>query len=289
MFESKMLKPMLLKEIESPFNDDNYLYELKYDGYRVIIYASESEFIIRSRNNIDITNLYPELKSIKKLVKNKKVIFDGEIIAVENGKPSFHKLQARSHLKDISKIKDLAQKNPVTFIAFDILYMNKELINEYLIKRKKLLAKFPDTEVFIKSALFKNGLELFNVVKSLGLEGIIAKEKNSLYFPSKRVDFWLKIKNYQQAYFYVHAYIFNKNKYSLYLGEYKNNCLYFVGKISVMPNNKIMQEILKLKKSKNLFKNYYKQPNFVRPSKKVFVKFIEKTDNGMLREPFLID
>ncbi len=287
MFNNKNIKPMLLREIKKPFNDNNYLYELKYDGYRVIIYVSKNEFEIRSRNNIDVTNLYPELENIKKLVGNKKVIFDGEIVAMENGKPSFSKLQARSHLKDKNKIKSIANDSPVTFIVFDILYQDKELINEELVKRKAILEKYKDTNYFVKSKIFNNGIELFKKIKELDLEGIVAKDKHSLYIPNKRVSSWIKIKNFKKGKFFIHGIIFNKEKYSLLLGEYRNKKLYFIGKVSIMPNNLLLKKLLKLKKCENVFVNHKEKAEYIVPLEKVEVSFIERTLNGILREPFI--
>ncbi len=287
MFKEKNIFPMLLKEIEKPFNSDNYIYELKYDGYRAIVYVSNKEVTVRSRNNKDITKLYPELQSLKKLVSKEKVVFDGEIITMDGNRPSFSKLQARSHLKNIIKIKELSLNSPVTFIAFDILYLDKNLTNLDLITRKKVLSNYQDTKNFVKSPIFPSGIELFKQVKKLKLEGIVAKEKESIYLPHQRVNFWLKIKNFQKGYFYVHAYIFNELKYSLYLGEYRGNLLYFVGKISVMPDNQIISKIKKTKRSSNLFVNCHDIAEFIKPVNKVLVKYIERTDNLLLREPFL--
>lgn len=287
MFNNKDIKPMLLKEVDKPFNNSNYLYELKFDGYRVLIYVSKDEFVIKSRNGIDITYLYPELKNIQKMVKNKKVIFDGEIVSLENGHPSFKKLGARSHLKNNNEIKELSITEPVTFVAFDILYEDKELINEPLITRKEILSKYKDNNYFTKSVIYKEGIKLFKEVKKNNLEGIIAKEKNSLYIPNKRVDTWLKIKNFKKEYFYVHGFTLNKEKYSLFLGEYKNNKLVFVGKVSITAKDNLMKELKKIKKSSNLFSNLKEKATYIEPIKKVLIKYIERTDNNMLREPFL--
>ncbi len=287
MFNSKDIKPMLLNETEKPFNDNNYLYELKYDGYRVLLYVGNDKLEIRSRNNLNVTNLYPELNKIKELVGNKKVIFDGEIIALENGKPSFSKLQARGHLKDKNKIRSLMEEEPVAFIAFDILYENKSLMLKPLLERKKILEKYNNTNYFIKSKVFDDGIKLFKKVKELNMEGIVAKEKNSLYIPNKRVNNWIKIKNFKKAKFLVHGIVFNKEKYSLLLGEYKNNKLYFVGKVSIMPNDKMLKKILKIKKTSNLFINCKDEATYILPVEKVLVKFMERTLNGSLREPFI--
>ncbi len=285
MFEDKNLKPMLLKEVSKPFNDSKYIYELKFDGIRAIIYASKDEFVIKSRNGVDITQSYPELKSIQKIVRKKEVIFDGEIVILENKKPSFKKLQERSNLKNKDKIKDVALEMPVIFVAFDILFENKELINLPLDKRLKYLSKYEDTNYFIKSKTYKNGEKLFLQIKKLKLEGIVAKEKNSKYYPGKRVDNWLKIKNVKEDYYYVHGYKFNTNKYSLILGEYKNKKWYYVGKVSVMPNNEIIKKLLKLSIRKNILVNYEEEAKFVRPEYKVLISYLEKTKDGKLRQP----
>lgn len=286
MFKSKLL-PMLLKEVQKPFNDSNYVYELKFDGIRAIIHVSKYEFLITSRHGVDITRLYPELKSIQKLVGNKKVVFDGEIVAFDNGFPSFSKLQFRSHLKDIHKINDMTYEIPVAFIAFDILYQDKELIDMKLIDRKKILDKYKDTEYFIKSKVYSDGKKLFQKVKKLDLEGIVAKEKNSRYIPNKRVDVWLKIKNFKVEEFLIHGYVKNKEKYSLYLGEYKNNKLYYVGKVSVIENNEILKEVRTAKRVKNRFINLNEDVIFVEPIYKIKVHYMERTDTNMLRQPFV--
>ncbi|MCM1053205.1 MAG: hypothetical protein NC483_04460 [Ruminococcus sp.] len=287
MFNNKNIKPMLLGEVDKPFNSDSYLYELKFDGYRVIMYVSKEEFVIKSRNNHDITYLYPELKSIQELVGKKEVIFDGEIVSLNNGYPSFKKLQERSHLKNKDKIREQSVNFPVTFVAFDILYENKSLIDKELILRKKILDKYKENDVFIKSVVYNDGVKLFDKVKKLGLEGIIAKEKKSFYISGKRVNYWLKIKNFKKESFYIHGFIFNKEKYSLLLGEYRNNKLMFVGKISVSPKNNLIKELKKIRKVNNFFSNYDEEAIYIEPIKKVLVSYMERTDNNMLREPFL--
>ena len=287
MFKSKNLKPMLLKKVDKPFNDKNYIYELKFDGIRAILYTSKDEVVITNRHGVDITRLYPELQNIKEIVGNRKVVFDGEIVTFDKDAPSFSKLQLRSHLKDINKIKRLSFEIPVAFIAFDILYEGKGLINMTLNDRKKHLDKYRDTEYFIKSKVYNDGEKLFEKVKKLNLEGIVAKEKESLYIPGKRVYSWLKIKNFKVGNFLIHGYIKNKDKYSLLLGEYKNNKLYYVGKVSVTSKNKTLIKVLNSKKIDNRFINYNENGIYVEPIYKIKVHYMEITDTNMLRQPFV--
>ena len=177
---------MLLEEVNEPFNDKNFLYEIKFDGIRALIYVSKNSFKILSRNGTNLTNKYPELNKIQKLVGNHEIIFDGEIIATEGAHPSFSLLQKRNKIKKITD--KIIEEVPVTFIAFDILYDNVDLTNLSLDKRKKILGQYPDNSVFIKSRIYSDGLSLFKMVKKIGLEGIVAKKRKSIYLFGKRTS-----------------------------------------------------------------------------------------------------
>ena len=284
---NKILSPMLLKEIDKPFIDDNYIFELKYDGIRILLYVSPKTFKLITRNGNDLANIYPELKSVQNIVGKHKVIFDGEIVAFKNGKPSFSELQHRNHLKNISKIKLMINEIPVCFVVFDIIYFDKDLTNLTLMERKKILNDFTDTDIFIKTKMYNDGLKLFKHIKKIGLEGIVAKQKDSKYILGKRVENWVKIKNFKKEYFYVYGVTKLKDKYALYLGEYKNKKLIPVGKVSVMPDNDVLKIVQKQKKVKNIFIDITENINFVEPINKILVHYMERTLNNTLRQPFI--
>lgn len=289
LWKNRDFKPMLLGEINKPFYSDDYLFEIKFDGFRAIIFASPKEVKIKSRNKHDITILYPELQNIKKLVK-KNVIFDGEIISTINGIPSFSKLQKRSHLKKQSQIAYESENDPVTFIVFDILYENKDLTDLSLVERKEYLSKYQDTEYFVKSkAIECKGKELFKKVKKLDLEGIVAKKKDSTYHINSRTDDFIKIKNIQRDEFYIGGYIEKQNTLSLLLGEYKENKLYYRGKVSIGKKQQIALTLKKMKKEKNSFCDFNEEANFVKPSITCFIEYLERTKNGHLRHPVFKD
>lgn len=290
MKKSEFLKlsPMLLSEIDKPFNDSNYLYELKFDGIRALIYINKDEIIIKSRNGVILNETYPELLNIKDIT-NDECILDGEIVLLNDGIPSFSKLQERVRLKNKNKIEEMSINNPTTFVCFDILYKNKDLTGIPLNKRKEELNKLKDNDVFVKSIMYSNGIELFKLVKKEGLEGIVAKKKDSLYIYNKRVDNWLKIKNFKSGTFYICGYSYTKNDnlISVILGEYKNNKYYFVGKMSYSNKNELFSKILNSKLINNYLVNYNKESNFIKPIYKIEVYFMERTKNNMLRQPFL--
>ena len=287
LFKNRSWTPMLLEEINKPFNNPNYLYEVKFDGIRALVFTSPKKVSIYNRHAVEITNLYPELQEIKNLVK-KETIFDGEIVLMKNGKPSFLNLQARAHLKDFRKIKYLSNKNPVLFVAFDILYEGNNLIDKSLIERKKVLNKFKENAVFAKVFYVLNdGIKLYNEVKKLELEGIVAKDVNSKYLINTRCDNWLKIKNWQEERFYVGGFIFKEKlpTVSLLLGEFKDNKLYYVGKVVMAKKRSFYETLKKMKNIKNPFIDYDKEGYFIKPIYSCVIMYLERTNNNHLRQP----
>lgn len=276
---------MLLEEVNEPFNDKNFLYEIKFDGIRALIYVSKNSFKILSRNGTNLTNKYPELKKIQKLVGNHEIIFDGEIIAAEGALPSFSLLQKRNRVKRVSS--DIMNDIPVYFIVFDILYDNVDLTNLSLDKRKKILGQYPDNSVFIKSRIYSDGLSLFKMVKKIGLEGIVAKKRKSIYLFGKRTSDWVKVKNIHVDNFIVHGYLEKTNTYSLLLGEYKNNKLKYVGKVSVNKSHEVMNTLKKMKKINNQFVNFDEKATYIIPVKTVRIHYLERTKFDMLRHATL--
>ena len=272
---------MLLSENAKVLQDNRYLYEIKFDGIRALIFVSKNKFKILSRKGIDLTNYYPELNVIQKIVGNNKVIFDGEIIATLRGLPSFSLLQKRWRTKKVSR--KLITDIPVSFVAFDILYDNKDVTNIPLIERKKMLEKYRDTDCFVKSIVYFDGMSLFKKIKKLGLEGIVEKKKDSLYLINQRTMDWIKVKNIKVDNFVVHGYLEKVNTYSLFLGEYKNNELYYVGKVSINKKFALINILRNMKKINNQFVNWDEDAIYVKPIHKVRVRYLERTKSGMLR------
>lgn len=286
---NKDIKPMLLGEIEEVFDSKEYLYEVKYDGIRVLVFVSKDKVVIRSRYGIDITGLFPEMMVLCKMVKG-NVIFDGEIIMLDNNKVSFSKLQKRIHLKNKKTIEFLSKTNSVIFICFDVIYEGKDLINLSLLERKDVLSNYKDNDVFIKSTyVIGDGTKLFNAIKKLDMEGIVAKKINSKYLVNERSDNWLKIKNYKSGDFIILGYINKEESHviSLVLGEHLNKKIVYVGKVILGKKRNLADKILKMKKSKAVVKIKDKDVIFIKPEIKCLIKYLERTENGLLRQPFV--
>lgn len=286
---NKDIKPMLLGEVEEVFDSKEYLYEVKYDGIRVLVFVSKDKVVIRSRYGIDITGLFPEMMVLCKMVKG-NVIFDGEIIMLDNNKVSFSKLQKRIHLKNKKTIEFLSKTNPVIFICFDVIYEGKDLINLSLLERKDVLSNYKDNDVFIKSTyVIGAGTKLFNAIKKLDMEGIVAKKINSKYLVNERSDNWLKIKNYKSGDFIILGYINKEESHviSLVLGERLNKKIVYVGKVILGKKRNLADKILKMKKSKAVVKIKDKDVIYIKPEIKCLIKYLERTENGLLRQPFV--
>lgn len=286
---NKDIKPMLLGEVREVFDSKEYLYEVKYDGIRVLVFVSKDKVVIRSRYGIDITGLFPEMGVLCKMVKG-NVIFDGEIIMLDNNKVSFSKLQKRIHLKNKKTIEFLSKTNPVIFICFDVIYEGKDLINLSLLERKEVLSNYRDNDVFIKSTyVIGDGTKLFNAIKKLDMEGIVAKKINSKYLVNERSDNWLKIKNYKSGDFIILGYINKEESHviSLVLGEHLNKKIVYVGKVILGKKRNLADKILKMKKSKAVVKIKDKDVIYIKPEIKCLIKYLERTENGLLRQPFV--
>lgn len=290
LWDKRDFSPMLLKETNEAFDSNEYIFELKFDGQRACIFVGPNEFKILNRHNKFITELYPELEEIKKIV-NKNTIFDGEIVAFDKGVPSFSKLQQRAHLKDKKKIRYQSINNPVIFIAFDILYQKKDLINKTIEERKKILDRIPDNDFFIKIKTYENcGKKIFKFTKKHNLEGIVAKKKKSLYLINKRSNLWIKIKNNEEEDFFICGYKEkNNNIISIILGEYINNKLNYVGSVITTKNSILFQSIKKIKIIDNSPFSNYKKDNitYIEPKLTCKVKYMERTKNNHLRQPFI--
>src|SRR3972149_5809623 len=130
-------KPMLAKEATKPFSSKEWIFEIKWDGFRAIAYVND-EISLRSRNNKELVDNFPELRELKELTRN--AVLDGEIVIIKNGKADFQALQERGKAVRTSEIQSQTMKLPAQYIVFDILEKDgKSIMNLPLTKRKKIL------------------------------------------------------------------------------------------------------------------------------------------------------
>jgi bifunctional non-homologous end joining protein LigD len=188
---------MLATSAKAPFSAKGWLFELKYDGFRLLVLKEGKTVRLLTRNGNDLAGRFPEIVADVASLKGNLAI-DGElVVADEHGHPSFYQLRRRAVAKSIATIQRLAAEHSAQVMAFDILAFNdKDVRKEALLVRKQLLRKVlgkKQKRIAFVDFVEQEGEVLFEVTNQLGLEGVMAKRCDSIYRAGKTAD-WLKIK-----------------------------------------------------------------------------------------------
>ena len=188
---------MLATPIEKPFDGEDWLFEIKWDGYRSVAFLQNGVLRLVSRNQNDMTALYPELKDLPGSVHAKTAVLDGEVVAIdEHGRPSFSLMQQRTGIRHGRFRAPGRTDVPVLYYAFDLIYLDGyDLRKVDLEQRKQLLEQVlvPDGTLRYSDHQIAQGTALFQLASQKGLEGIVAKRRNS-HYEERRSREWLKIK-----------------------------------------------------------------------------------------------
>lgn len=208
------IHPMLATLVDEPFTAADWLYEIKWDGYRAVAFIEDGVVRLVSRNQNNLTPQYPELSELPERVDAHTAIIDGEIVALdEEGRASFSLMQQRTGIghagRRVGKIPTLAaplrgsaergapgnRDVPIVYYAFDLLYLDGyDLRRVDLEQRKQLLSRVLTPDALVRySDDFPDGNMLYEAAKQRGLEGIVAKRRKSCYI-EKRSREWLKMK-----------------------------------------------------------------------------------------------
>lgn len=203
----QQIEPMLASLVEKPFNHSEWVFEIKWDGVRAITLVNKANksCYIKSRSGETITHRYPEINNILKSALDGKmfkdyVILDGEIVILDkNGSPNFQNHQKRMNINSTRNIEILSNLHPAVYYIFDILYMDNLNLKELaFVERRKILInliKKENEKIRLSEFVEEFGIDVFDAVKKMNLEGVIAKHKNSRYYSGMRSKEWLKIKN----------------------------------------------------------------------------------------------
>ena len=195
-----LVHPMLavLRE-EIPREQGAYGYEFKWDGVRAVVYVDGGRPRVLSRNDRDVTASYPELRALAESLGARQVVLDGEIVALDaQGRPSFEALQSRMHVTNSAQVRRLMSQTPVTYLVFDVLYADgRSLLEEPYVERRRILESLSLSGPSWQTPphFEGDGDAVLAASRQQGLEGVLAKRLDSRYYPGKRSDCWLKVKN----------------------------------------------------------------------------------------------
>jgi bifunctional non-homologous end joining protein LigD len=186
-FALRQLRPMLAKSANTAFNDPEWIFEIKLDGYRALALVDQASARLISRAGNELSSAYPAI--VGDLVTTKlTAVFDGEIVVLdESGVPRFELLQNYR----------TAHQGHLVYYVFDLLFLNgQDLRNQPLVHRKETLRRVLNGSEIVRYVehVDGSGKEFFELARERGLEGIVAKKKSAVYLDGKRVDHWLKIK-----------------------------------------------------------------------------------------------
>jgi bifunctional non-homologous end joining protein LigD len=243
--------PMMATLIKDAFDDDGFIFEPKWDGVRALAVCSDSTKLF-SRNLRDISATYPELGKMHERLVAFEALLDGEIVAMEGGRPSFERLQSRINLQNVHDIERASKTIPTCFIAFDLLYLDgRSLINEPVEKRKELLDELvvPGGPAQISTYLRGDGIALADAARGQKLEGIVAKKIGSPYRPGKRTKDWLKVKVIHEADVVVGGWTPGEGTRSssfgaLLVGAFDGDRLHFFGAVGTGFSDALLQELM---------------------------------------------
>ena len=297
----KVFKPMLATLVNEPFDDPDWVYEVKWDGYRALAYINQGQVEILSRNKKSFNDKFYPIPEILKAWKFSAVL-DGEIIVLnEKGVSNFNALQNWRSEAD----------GELVYYVFDIVwYEGKSLMAMSLSQRQEILQKvlpLDDDRVRISKVFNASGTEFYNAAAKMGLEGIIAKKADSLYSPDYRSKEWLKIKVNKRQEVVVAGFTRNegtsKQFSSLLLGVFENGKLHYAGKVGTGFSDKLQKEMMQqfepLITQQSPFVSIpdYNKPSRFRPNPPKAnatwlkpelvceISFAEVTEDGVFRHP----
>jgi bifunctional non-homologous end joining protein LigD len=279
------VRPMLATLVTKPFHRPGWVYEEKYDGYRMLAYKEDPKKVtLLSRNDKDRTQAYAEIAAAIAALRARTLLLDGEVVAFDRHK--------------VSRFQLLQQGRSAGYAVFDCLYKDgTDLRSKPLSQRRKVLEAVlgDDSKLFISRRLAANGLEAYRTAKRRGFEGIVAKD-NSAPYTEGRSTKWLKVKVHQEEEFVVVGFTAPEGarQYlgALILGAYDaQNRLYYVGKVgtgftrSTLASLSRVLKPLVQKDSPLVGPPRERGLTFVKPKLVAQIAFQEWTADGKLRQP----
>jgi bifunctional non-homologous end joining protein LigD len=294
------LVPMLARSGDLPRDEEAWGFEVKWDGIRTVLFCDHGHMALQGRNGTDFTARYPEVRELARELGARRLILDGEIVAFDQeGRPSFERLQSRMHLASDSAVRRRMRDIPVTYIAFDLLYLDghSTMPLGYENRRELLDALELEGPAWRAPAYNRGeGSALLAATKELGIEGIVAKRLASPYEPGRRSSAWVKVKNICEQDVVIGGWVPGEGRRSgrvgaVVAGLYEDGRLVYVGKVGTGFTDRTLaileRELAPLRRDSSPF--HGRQPPkgtiFAEPRLVARVELREWTTSGTMRAP----
>jgi bifunctional non-homologous end joining protein LigD len=195
------IAPMLATSGPLPEDDGRWSYEVKWDGVRALVAVVAGRSTLTSRNGNDITGAYPELRGLGPALGSTVALLDGEVVAFDpHGRPDFGRLQSRMHSR--TPTRAMQRDTPVTLLLFDVLHLDgTSLLDRPYDERRAALEALPLSSARwqVPPAFRGDGEAVMTATKAQGMEGVVAKRRDSRYEPGRRSDCWVKVKHVRRT------------------------------------------------------------------------------------------
>jgi bifunctional non-homologous end joining protein LigD len=193
------VEPMQATLSSGPFAHDDWSFEPKLDGVRALARFEDGRVTLTSRRGNDMTGTYPTVAAAVAKQPANSMILDGEIVAFdEHGVPSFERLQSRINLTNPTEIRQADRDLPVTYYVFDLLYLDGVDVRRAPLEARRALLRrtiMPTPHLRLVEPFEVDGLTAYEAATTLGIEGLLAKRRDSAYESGKRSPSWLKVKH----------------------------------------------------------------------------------------------
>ena len=274
-----------------------WIAQVKWDGVRVLTYYDGVTVRLFNRKLHERTMQYPELVDIGHYCAARSVILDGEIIALVNGKPSFHQVMKRDGIRLAAKVEQARRLTPIVYMIYDILFLNGEwVVDQTLVSRQQLLSRIIRPQEHVQTVEnFPDGPQLFNAVQNAGLEGIVCKRTDSRYAIDRKDERWQKIKNYRDVVAVLGGVTYRDGvANAILLGLYdREGRLWYIGhagtgKLSGTDWRALTEKVKNLATKEHPFFNQplrLKDAVWLQPLLTAKVQFLEWTAGMTLRQP----
>ena len=299
------LKPMLAVPGQLPADSAGWAFEIKWDGIRAVLFVEGGRVRAQSRNDLDVTNSFPELADIGKFLGMQACVIDGEVVALgEGGRPSFSALQHRMHVTNHREALRRAAAAPVTYVAFDLLYADGRLLVDepYDERRQRLDALKLAGPTFLTTESFRDvdGHDILDAAVQNGLEGVVAKRRDGPYRVGRRHPDWLKVKSFRTQEVVIGGWTEGRGEREGSLGALllgipsAGGALRYIGKVGTGFGEQSRRELLEalqpLASAQSSFEDRLpaadaKAAHFVSPRLVGEVSYGEWTPGGRLRHP----
>lgn len=275
---------------------DSWIAQIKWDGVRMLTYSNGMEVKLHNRKLNDRTPQYPELLTISSYCNAQSVILDGEIIAFDHNKPSFHEIMKRDQTRKANRIEYIQKQVPVVYMIFDILFLNGEWVtHKALQERQQILSNLIVQNDLIQLVQnHSDPQQLFEVVKAHDLEGIVCKDLNSTYALDGKDQRWQKKKNYKDVIAVVGGVTLRSGVVnSLLLGLYNEQKLVYIGHAGAgrLSHNEWLQFTNLIQSLIQTERPFINKPErsqeaiWIQPVITVKIQFMDWTPHFILRQP----